>query len=174
MGTAPRPIAGERVVKITAGGVTLDGTLVLPERSRAIVLFAHGSGSSRFSPRNRFVARMLSDAGLATLLFDLLTPDEELIDLKTRQLRFDIGLPCRAARRCNRLGRTESRYRPLEGGLFWLQHGSCCRPARGSGAAGGCRRDRLARWTPGFGRAGASPRPGTHPPDRRRKGFWGY
>jgi dienelactone hydrolase len=56
------------------------------------VLFAHGSGSSRHSPRNQFVAHTLNDAGLATLLFDLLTPEEELIDTRTAELRFDIGL----------------------------------------------------------------------------------
>jgi dienelactone hydrolase len=57
-----------------------------------LVIFAHGSGSSRFSPRNRFVARVLEEAGLATLLIDLLTPDEESADERTRHLRFDIGL----------------------------------------------------------------------------------
>ena len=70
----------------------LDGSLTLPARARGVVLFAHGSGSSRFSPRNNFVARALNDAGLGTLLFDLLTGDEEAIDLRTRRLRFDIAL----------------------------------------------------------------------------------
>jgi putative phosphoribosyl transferase len=69
----------------------LDGDLTVPERARGIVLFVHGSGSSRLSPRNRFVAQMLNDSGLATLLFDLLTPEEELVDRRTGHLRFDIG-----------------------------------------------------------------------------------
>jgi dienelactone hydrolase len=70
----------------------LDGNLTLPEGSHAIVLFAHGSGSSRHSPRNRYVARLLNEAKLSTLLIDLLTLDEEVIDARTAQLRFDIGL----------------------------------------------------------------------------------
>lgn len=84
--------AGERQVRVEAGGVTLEGTLAMPAEARGIVLFAHGSGSSRHSPRNRFVAEQLRQGGLATLLVDLLTADEEAIDLRTRQLRFDIGL----------------------------------------------------------------------------------
>jgi putative phosphoribosyl transferase len=64
----------------------------MPDRAQGIVLFAHGSGSSRHSPRNRYVAQVLSDAGLATLLIDLLTADEEAAERWTRHLRFDIGL----------------------------------------------------------------------------------
>src|SRR6266480_2297910 len=79
-------------VQIQAGGAILSGTLRLPTSAGALVLFAHGSGSSRHSPRNQFVARTLNDAGLATLLFDLLTPEEESVDLYTREHRFDIGL----------------------------------------------------------------------------------
>src|SRR5216110_961688 len=79
-------------VQIQAGQAILSGTLHLPTSARALVLFAHGSGSSRHSPRNQFVARTLNDAGLATLLFDLLTRDEELIDVHTREHRFNIGL----------------------------------------------------------------------------------
>lgn len=82
----------ERPVRIPAGPVQLDGDLARPENASGLVLFAHGSGSSRFSPRNRFVARVLQEAGLATLLMDLLTPDEEALDERTAQLRFDIGL----------------------------------------------------------------------------------
>ena len=77
-----------REVSIPAGGVALPGTLTLPAAPRGIVLFAHGSGSSRHSPRNRFVADVLVDAGIATLLFDLLTPSED----RTRETRFDIPL----------------------------------------------------------------------------------
>jgi putative phosphoribosyl transferase len=80
------------IVRVTAGSVMLEGNLTLPEAARGIVLFAHGSGSSRLSPRNRYVARILNEAKLATLLVDLLTPEEEAIDVRTAHLRFDIGL----------------------------------------------------------------------------------
>jgi putative phosphoribosyl transferase len=79
-------------VRIPAGRAVLDGNLTIVDQTNALVLFAHGSGSSRHSPRNQFVARTLNDAGLATLLFDLLTQEEESIDLYTREHRFDIGL----------------------------------------------------------------------------------
>src|SRR5438477_12151349 len=79
-------------VRIPAGHATLDGNLATLDRATTLVLFAHGSGSSRHSPRNQFVARRLNEAGLATLLFDLLTPDEEAVDLYTREHRFNIGL----------------------------------------------------------------------------------
>jgi len=82
----------ERLVRIAAGSVLLEGNLSLPAGARGVVLFAHGSGSSRHSPRNRHVARLLNQAKLATLLVDLLTADEEAIDLRTAHLRFDIGL----------------------------------------------------------------------------------
>jgi len=83
---------GERTVRVPAGEVNLEGTLGSPAKPSGIVLFAHGSGSSRHSPRNRFVAAELHKAGMATLLLDLLTAEEEAVDLRTRQLRFDIGL----------------------------------------------------------------------------------
>jgi pimeloyl-ACP methyl ester carboxylesterase len=79
-------------VRVAAGPVLLDGTLGLPESAAGVVLFAHGSGSGRHSPRNQFVARQLRAAGLGTLLIDLLTPAEEEVDLRTRHLRFDIDL----------------------------------------------------------------------------------
>ena len=82
----------EHTVRVAAGGVTLEGTLGLPGNPAGVVLFAHGSGSGRHSPRNRFVAGRLREAGLATLLVDLLTEDEERIDVRTAHLRFDIGL----------------------------------------------------------------------------------
>src|ERR1700737_3165079 len=86
------PKVEERLVRVVAGPVTLEGNLRLPEKARGVVLFAHGSGSSRHSPRNRHVARMLNEANLATLLIDLLTPEEEMIDVRSTHLRFDIGL----------------------------------------------------------------------------------
>ena len=82
----------EGAVRVTAGTATLDGNLTIPKGARAVVLFAHGSGSSRHSPRNLLVARLLNEAKLATLLVDLLTPDEEEIDVHTAHLRFDIEL----------------------------------------------------------------------------------
>jgi pimeloyl-ACP methyl ester carboxylesterase len=82
----------EQLVRVPAGPATLEGNLTLPGEARAVVLFAHGSGSSRHSPRNRYVARLLNEAKLATLLIDLLTVNEELIDMRTAQLRFDIEL----------------------------------------------------------------------------------
>ncbi len=83
----------ERQVRVAASnGITLEGTLALPPEAQGVVLFAHGSGSSRHSPRNRFVAEQLQGGGLGTLLVDLLTAEEEAIDARTRQLRFDIGL----------------------------------------------------------------------------------
>ena len=88
----PRSEDVERTVGVPAGHVTLEGTLGLPPNASGIVLFAHGSGSSRFSPRNRFVATTLRQAGLATLLLDLLSPSEEEVDEVTRQHRFDIGM----------------------------------------------------------------------------------
>src|SRR5215218_513526 len=81
----------EREVRVSAGLATLEGNLGIPN-ARGIVLFAHGSGSGRHSPRNCYVADVLREAGLATLLIDLLTPEEEEADLRTRRLRFDIGL----------------------------------------------------------------------------------
>ena len=79
-------------VQIEARGALLRGDLAVPSEARGIVLFAHGSGSGRRSPRNRFVARRLYELGLGTLLFDLLTQEEETIDLATSHLRFDIWL----------------------------------------------------------------------------------
>ncbi len=84
--TGPPPVSRE--ISIPAAGVALRGTLTLPAAPRGNVLFAHGSGSSRHSPRNRFVSDLLVDAGVATLLFDLLTPSEDRI----RETRFDIPL----------------------------------------------------------------------------------
>jgi pimeloyl-ACP methyl ester carboxylesterase len=70
----------------------LEGDLIIPAGAQGVVLFAHGSGSTRHSPRNQFVSRTIREVGVGTLLFDLLTKEEEAIDMRTRQLRFDIGL----------------------------------------------------------------------------------
>lgn len=84
--------ARSREITVDARGVELVGDLDIPPSPRGVVLFAHGSGSSRKSPRNRFVARALQDVRLATLLMDLLTPEEEEIDLRTAHLRFDVPM----------------------------------------------------------------------------------
>jgi dienelactone hydrolase len=78
-------------VQIRAGAVLLDGDLAVPERACGLVVFAHGSGSSRFSSRNRAVAQTLENGGFATLLLDLLTREEEAIDIHTHECRFDIA-----------------------------------------------------------------------------------
>ncbi len=82
----------ERVVQFPIDGESLEGNLSIPSQAKGLVLFAHGSGSGRFSPRNQYVAKVLQDAALATFLFDLLTRREEQIDMTTRHLRFDIEL----------------------------------------------------------------------------------
>lgn len=79
-------------IRIPINSITLEGNLTIPEGAKGIVVFAHGSGSSRFSSRNRYVAQELQKEGLGTLLFDLLTAEEERIDMVTAHLRFDIDL----------------------------------------------------------------------------------
>ncbi len=78
-----------------AEGISLNGILTMPKNAQKIVIFAHGSGSGRYSPRNQFVASFLNEQQLATLLMDLLTPEEETVDLETAQYRFDIPLLAR-------------------------------------------------------------------------------
>lgn len=82
----------DRLVHVPTGGVTLEGNFNVPLGATGVVVFAHGSGSSRHSPRNRFFAKVFNAAGLGTLLIDLLTLDEEAVDIQTRVLRFDIPL----------------------------------------------------------------------------------
>ena len=82
----------EQSIQIPIGSISLSGDLTVVDGSQGIVLFAHGSRSGRYSRRNRYVAKVLRDAGLDTLLFDLLTGHEELVDEQTLHLRFDIGL----------------------------------------------------------------------------------
>jgi len=84
-----------RAVRIELAEAVLHGDLTLPAGARGLVVFAHGSGSSRHSPRNRFVAERINEEGLGTLLMDLLTEEEERVDEVTRELRFDIGLLAR-------------------------------------------------------------------------------
>jgi dienelactone hydrolase len=105
-------------VQIQAGRAVLSGNLIIPENPVALVLFAHGSGSSRHSPRNQFVARTLNNAGLATLLFDLLTPEEESIDARTAELRFDIGLLVERLVHATKWAKQQEQTRDLRIGYF--------------------------------------------------------
>ena len=105
-------------VQIHAGQAVLSGNLSIPQDAGALVLFAHGSGSSRRSPRNQFVARMLNDAGLATLLFDLLTHEEEAIDTQTRELRFNINLLAERLVYATNWAKQQSQTRDLRIGYF--------------------------------------------------------
>ena len=109
--------------RIPARSAMLEGEVDVGEESSGIVLFAHGSGSSRHSPRNQFVARSLRDAGLATLLFDLLTREEEAVDLHTRHLRFDIGLLAERLVDASRWVRSRPETRALKIGYFGASTG---------------------------------------------------
>ena len=92
MGHTGQSTARSKTEQIPSGQIKLEGELTIPVGASGLVLFAHGSGSSRHSPRNQFVARTIREAGVGTLLFDLLTQEEEAVDISTRHLRFDIGL----------------------------------------------------------------------------------
>jgi putative phosphoribosyl transferase len=104
--------------------VILEGSLVVPHDPRGVVLFAHGSGSSRHSPRNQYVAQYLNDAGMATLLIDLLTAEEEEVDQQTRQLRFDIVLLAQRLTGAIDWITRQSETRPLNIGLFGASTGA--------------------------------------------------
>ena len=110
-------------IQIAAGDVTLEGDLLVPERVSGIVLFAHGSGSSRFSSRNRKVAESLRDGGLATLLIDLLTAREEAVDERTRHLRFDIAMLAQRLVGTTRWLAANETTRELPVGLFGASTG---------------------------------------------------
>src|SRR5213594_889355 len=105
-------------IRIPAGRAVLSGNLTIPENAMALVLFAHGSGSSRHSPRNQFVARTLNRAGLGTLLFDLLTPEEEALDIYTREHRFNIGLLAERLVHATKWARQQEQTRDLRIGYF--------------------------------------------------------
>ena len=114
----------ERTVRVPAGQVALEGDLLLPAGARGMVLFAHGSGSSRHSPRNRRVARLLNEAALATLLVDLLTAEEEQADRRSGHLRFDIELLAeRLVKAADWLGR-QPETRELALGCFGASTGA--------------------------------------------------
>jgi putative phosphoribosyl transferase len=105
-------------VQIQDGHAVLSGTLIIPDNAIALVLFAHGSGSSRHSPRNQFVARTLNQAGLATLLFDLLTQEEEATDMHTREHRFNIGLLAERLVHATKWAKQQEETRDLPIGYF--------------------------------------------------------
>jgi putative phosphoribosyl transferase len=111
-------------VAISINEITLEGNLVIPTKVQGIVVFAHGSGSSRFSPRNRFVAEQLQASGLATLLMDLLTLKEETIDIQTREFRFDIKLLSERLIGATRWLRKETATQELNIGYFGSSTGA--------------------------------------------------
>ena len=105
-------------VRVRTGHAVVPGNLTIPERAVALVLFAHGSGSSRHSPRNQFVARTLNQAGLGTFLFDLLTPEEEAIDLHTLEHRFNISLLAERLEYATKWAAQQEQTRNLRLGYF--------------------------------------------------------
>ena len=112
-----------REVWISVDSITLPGELSLPGRAEGLVLFAHGSGSGRLSPRNQYVAQGIRGAGIGTLLFDLLTREEEKIDLQTRHLRFDIELLARRLVGATKWARKQKEIASLRVGYFGASTG---------------------------------------------------
>lgn len=104
-------------------GITLTGELCVPASAKGLVLFAHGSGSSRFSPRNQYVAQIIQEAGIGTLLFDLLTRTEEAVDLQTRHLRFDIPLLAERLTAVTAWVKSQPKLSPLRVGYFGASTG---------------------------------------------------
>lgn len=123
-GRKPEKNHEQREVVIDVNGAKLAGSLTLPEGARGLVLFAHGSGSSRHSPRNRYVAEVLQSRGLATLLFDLLTRAEESIDELTGEFRFDIPLLARRLVGATRWTKGAEDLRELKIGYFGASTGA--------------------------------------------------
>jgi len=111
-------------VHLTAGDVTLTGDLTVPDDARGVVLFAHGSGSGRHSPRNRYVAQILNERGLATLLADLLTAEEEDLDRSSGEFRSDVGLLADRLVWCTKWMLAEARTRELPIGYFGASTGT--------------------------------------------------
>jgi dienelactone hydrolase len=115
---AKQEVALTREVRIQLGEAVLGGELSVPAGTTGIVLFAHGSGSSRHSPRNQYVAGVIRESGVGTLLFDLLTKEEEAIDLRTRHLRFDISLLARRLAAATDWIKEQDETRHLRAGYF--------------------------------------------------------
>ena len=118
------PLAQAQIVRIPAGRVTLNADLFVPVDARGIILFAHGSGSSRHSHRNQFVARVLQQSDFATLLMDLLTTEEEHLDNQTRELRFDIGMLAERLTAAVRFTADQARLKEMPIGLFGASTGA--------------------------------------------------
>jgi putative phosphoribosyl transferase len=112
------------LVQIASGEETINGNLTVPEGSKGIVLFAHGSGSSRFSPRNRYVAELMNKKGIATLLIDLLTADEEAVDEYTGQYRFDVSMLAERLVVSTKWLKTNSATKKLSVGYFGASTGA--------------------------------------------------
>ncbi len=111
-------------IRIPVGDVTVEGNLTLLKNALGIVVFAHGSGSSRFSPRNQYVARYFNSQKIGTLLFDLLTPQEEAIDLATAEYRFNIDLLAQRLVGATEWLRTESATKSFKLGYFGASTGA--------------------------------------------------
>jgi dienelactone hydrolase len=118
------PEHNESQVKIAAGNASLEGSLIIPNLPKGIVLFVHGSGSSRLSPRNRYVAKIINQAGIATLLFDLLTKEEEEIDTETGEFRFDIPLLARRLLEATSWLKKDASTKKLQIGYFGSSTGA--------------------------------------------------
>ena len=161
------------LVRVPAGPVILEGNLSVPESASGVVLFAHGSGSSRHSPRNRYVARELNSASLATLLIDLLTSEEEAVDAYTAKLRFDIGMLAERLVAATDWLRIRPETRNLDIGYFGPSTAAADPPAAAARrpqqvTATAARGDRPAPAGPHRPQTGEPPRP--HPADAR---LWG-
>ena len=139
-----------QIVHIPANGIKLEGALVIPREARGVVLFAHGSGSSRHSPRNNFVAEVLQSAGMGTLLMDLLTPREDA----TYETRFDIDFLTQRVRARHAVADGTAAEQIPRHRLFWGQYGGGCGAAGGGHLRSIHRRGRVTRWPPGFGDVG--------------------
>ena len=118
------PDSGRALVSIPSGRVRLEGMLEVPPTAAGLVVFSHGSGSGRHSPRNQFVARVLQQSDFGTLLMDLLTEKEEAIDNQNRELRFDIGLLSKRLTSAVDWLSTQPAYKPLPIGIFGASTGA--------------------------------------------------
>ncbi len=159
---------GGRTVRVPAGSVTLEGDLDVPSKARGAVLFAYGSGSSRHSSRNRFVAGRPQEWGLATLLIDLLTRGEESVDVRTARWRFDIGLLAERLVGDTDWLAEDPDTRGLKVGYFGASTGGTALVAAAErpNIVGGGRFPRRSARLCG---PDLAPRPGADAPDRRRE-----